>query len=144
MRLEQIAQWGTGRETNLQVLYARWAAARGRRLPALGPFEREWIVDASADDPQFFRLPNHAGFYADQWKSRYLVDFPLKQHAARCGIEYLAAKEAGEPACHYLNQRIGGTTREYLRLFLPLAGSHLVYATRILTLQSPPSLVGSA
>lgn len=144
MRLERLAQWGTGRETKLQRLYARWSDARSYRAPAVDQFSRDWIVDARADNPQHFILPNHTGYYAKSWNSRYLGDFPVTAHAARCGVEYLAARESGEPTCHYLNQRIDGIIREYVRLVLPLADGHLLYGTRILRLRTPPAPAGFA
>lgn len=131
LAIEKLTSWHNQEPTNLQLLYERWQEKAGPfgALPDASEFARDWIVDTTADDPLLYKLPNYAGCLTS-WRGLYLHNFPLKEHAYACAVEYWECKDAQQPCAHYLKQNIDGVIREYFRLLLPLAGDRLVYANR--------------
>jgi len=131
LSIERIAAWHSHEPTILQQLYERWQEKLGTfdELPDASDFASDWIVDTTADDPLFYKLPNYAGCLTS-WRGLYISEFPLKDHAFACALEYWECKDARQPRAHYFKQDIDGVVREYFRLLLPLAGDRIVYANR--------------
>ena len=107
-------------------------------MPNPEEFSRDCIVDTAADDPLFYILPNYNGCLTS-WRGRYISEFPLKEHAFACAVEYWECKDTLQPCAHYFKQDIDGVVREYFRLLLPLAGDRLVYAYRSIVAPIVPS-----
>jgi len=113
-----------GGETVIQQLYRDWVSGRQ---------EFENIVEATVSEPMLYRLPNHNGRLSGHWPSRVLKDFPARDHARMCAIEYAQCGRVFLPMAHYIRHSYGIMEREYFRLVVPLAGDRLAYATRALS-----------
>lgn len=131
LTIEEISAWHSHEPTDVQQLYARWQQKSGisGKLPNPEEFSRDCIVDTEADDPLFYMLLNYDGCLTS-WRGCYISEFPLKEHAFACAVEYWECKDTQQPCAHYFKQNIDGVVREYFRILLPLAGDRLVYAYR--------------
>jgi hypothetical protein len=113
-----------GDETVIQQLYREWAA---------GHRDFVNVVEATVSEPMLYRLPNHKGRLSRHWPSRVLKDFPARDHARMCAIEYAQCSRVVLPMAHYIRHSYGIMEREYFRLVVPLSGGRLAYATRALS-----------
>ncbi|MDH3701900.1 MAG: hypothetical protein OEU46_11335 [Alphaproteobacteria bacterium] len=131
LTIEEIAAWHSHEPTVIQKLFERWKEKAGYfgELPDPAAFSRDCIIDTTADDPLSYKLPNYTGCLTS-WRGLYISEFPLKEHAFACAVEYWECKESRQPSAHYFKQDIDNVVREYFRLLLPLAGDRLVYAYR--------------
>ena len=130
LQLEAMAARQAGQETPIQRFYASWTQAKD---------EPERIILADTRDPMLFRLPNHNGRLSPFWPSRQLKDFPCRDHALMCGVEYLQCLVTRQPAATYIRHVSDFADREYLRLLVPLDHNRLAYEIRALS--GPNSLV---
>lgn len=113
-----------GGDTVIQQLYRDWIAGR-----------RDFVnvVEATVSEPMLYRLPNHNGRLSRDWPSRVLKDFPARDHARMCAIEYAQCSRVALPMAHYIRHSYGIMEREYFRLVVPLSRGRLAYATRALS-----------
>ena len=120
--------------------HERWK--QNSLLNAAGSNTLFGIIDLSHENPFKYKIDKHLHISIKELTGLRLAEHPLPNHARMCGMEYLIAKETGQPVCHYVNQLVGGWEREYLRMILPDIGStRACYALRYL---KPPQRVGPA
>jgi hypothetical protein len=80
-------------------------------------------VDVGADNPWHYRFTSFKGVYFRWMSGRCLADYPVKGVVDECAVEYFECKSAGGPMAHHIQHNLGGFSRDYLRLLLPLAGT---------------------
>ena len=124
MQIEGMMARFLGDETMIQRLYRDWMAGRE---------DFKNVVDTTVSEPMLYRLPNHDGSLSGHWPSRVLKDFPARDHARMCAIEYAQCSRVVLPMAHYIRHFYGVMEREYFRLVVPLSGGWLAYATRALS-----------
>jgi len=124
LQIEEMMARLLGGETVIQQLYRDWVAGRQ---------DFDNVVEATVSEPMLYRLPNHNGRLSGNWPSRFLKDFPARDHARMCAIEYAQCSRVVLPMAHYIRHSYGIMEREYFRLVLPLSGSRMAYATRALS-----------
>ena len=124
MAIEALASRFQPQETPIEVLFAKWKA---------GCQDFVNLVDARASEPMLFSLPNHRGRLSDRWPSRVLKDFPARDHARMCAIEYAQCNRHMRPMAHYIRHSYKLIEREYFRLIVPLESGRLAYEIRALT-----------
>lgn len=124
LQIEDMMERFLHRETTIQQLYRGWRAG-------LQNFEN--MVDATVSEPMLYRLPNHSGRLSGHWPTRLLKDFPARDHARMCAIEYAQCNRVTLPMAHYIRHAYGVMEREYFRLVVPLSDGRLAYATRALS-----------
>ena len=120
--------------------YERWK--QDSLLNAGEPAALCGVIDLSYENPSNYMIDKHPNISIKQLAGLRLAEHPLPNHARMCGMEYLNAKETGQPVCHYVNQIVGGWEREYLRIILLDTGTACAgYTVRYL---KPPQRVGPA
>jgi hypothetical protein len=124
LSIEAVVERFQKRKTSIQLLYDKWSS---------GCQDYKNLVDVSAGEPMLFRLPNHNGRLSKHWPSRYLKDFPARDHGRMCAIEYAQCCRLVTPMAHYIRHSHNLIEREYFRLVVPLADGRLAYETRALT-----------
>jgi hypothetical protein len=107
-----------------------------RKTAGLTVLPDDNIVLQEGSDPLYWRLPNHRDRLAPHWKSKRLVDYPLRDHAIKCGHEYRTCLVENRPVCYLIEQDLPHLRRFYSRLLLPIDGK-VVYAWRRLLPEAP-------
>lgn len=138
----------------ITTLYEFWSSYRRDRIvPRFDEFNDQFrlsadpalrisYIDVRHDNPWNYVLADHDGLAFGSLSGKALFEYPIHQHAKSCALEYLECKSFGLPVAHYVDQKMGGIEREYVRLLLPLADldnkvTKLVYAYRHLKRPSP-------
>lgn len=123
--------------THLDILHYYWSSLQIDRdtLPNLSEFHPRDIlpnidnclvgwIDATADDPNNFIMRDHPDNpifgLGTELTDRLLSEFPNRMHAKSLVLEYLRCKRWKVPHYHEIEQVIGGISRHYTRLMLPL------------------------
>jgi len=123
--------------TLLDTIFYYWDALRGdgRELPNVRHFDlRDIFGEASQDsmsavitkatDPENFVLVNHGtsqlGPFGADLEGKRLCDVPSAIHARASAFEYQQCKSLRRPFYHEVDQVIGGISRHYVRIMLPL------------------------
>jgi len=121
--------------TSLGELYRYYCSLRRDDLP----FESEFVpsrhigssilsmsasVDTGAVSPENFIMRDHpempSGPFGTELTGLRLVEFPSALHADSLIDEYSACRRRRQPMYHEIDQTIGGVSRAYRRLMLPL------------------------
>ncbi len=138
------------RHTALGELFMYWQAKRidGEGLPYEDNFSsgellpepcRDFTawVEATSPDPFNFTISKHPSLL--EWgnrSNRRVGELDSMMNAKSCAVEYLACIKSRQPMYHEIEQTVGGHSRHYVRLLLPLLDkakdvSRLFYAVRI-------------
>lgn len=143
---------GTGVPTVVRELFDFWQERRVCSLPAMESFDPygaftpekfrwvSWINVADFDSLNFV-LRSHPGQVFGDWSGKALREYHNAFHARSCALEYLTCKTSRHPFYHEINQTMGGVSRTYTRLLLPVADrkgrvSRLYYAVRYVSLKA--------
>lgn len=123
--------------TLLDTMFYFWNALRGNgaSVPLSSQYEPRIIfgeqlpdllsfVDARADNPENFVMIDHPKSSLDpfgsQLSGKTLGEFPNRLHRDALLLEYQICKRTQRPFYHEIDQIIGGISRHYVRLILPL------------------------
>lgn len=122
--------------SHLRELYLYWRSLAGDGLPRADRFRpaeklsgpalttSAW-VDTSVASPDGFVMHEHpempSGPFGRELTGVRLADFPVPMHADALIVEYARCRRDGRPMFHEIDQTIGGVSRAYRRIMLPLA-----------------------
>jgi hypothetical protein len=114
-------------KSGIQKAYEYWRDKKQRGRLSLDGYE--WgpgddvattLIDVSPSSPFHYRFMSHNLKYFRWMTDRRLADFPHREIADACALEYYACKADGAPAAHHISHDLDGFRRDYLRLLLPL------------------------
>ncbi|NKB60154.1 MAG: hypothetical protein GKS00_27900 [Alphaproteobacteria bacterium] len=123
--------------SHLDILHYYWSSLQIEKvsLPKVHEFHPSDVlpkaafssvgwVDSIADDPRDFVMRDHPENpvygLGIELNDTFLSEFPNKMHAKSLLLEYIRCKRWKVPLYHEIEQVIGGISRHYTRLMLPL------------------------
>ena len=79
-----------------------------------------WWIDVTPENPLNFVLQGHKGIAISNMSGKRLREVPYKIHMTACAAEYLRCKSFLQPMYHEIDQNIGGISRQYVGLLVPV------------------------
>lgn len=127
LTIEQISQRFGRTASGIQTAFEYWRdKKRGGRV-CLDEYEWEpaddvatTLIDVSPSNPLHYRFTSTHFRYFPWMTDKRLAEFPHREIATACGIEYHWCKAGGEPVSHHISHDLNGFRRDYVRLLLPL------------------------